>query len=107
MITATWSGGCVPRAPSPAGARSASTGSDMRDVFLLRRQHLVDLLDVVVGQLLHLGVALAVLVLGDLVILLELLEPLHPVAAHIAHGDAGLLGVFVRDLDQLLAAILG
>ena len=28
------------------------------------------------------------------------------VAAHMAHGDARVLGIFVRELDQFLAALL-
>ena len=47
------------------------------------------------------------LVLRDLVVLLGLLERLHAVAAHVAHGDAALLGVFVRELGELVAALRG
>lgn len=46
------------------------------------------------------------IVLGDLVGLLQLLDGVEAVAADVANGDAGGLGVFVRDLDQLLAALL-
>ena len=52
-----------------------------------------------------LGHALVV-VLADLVILLELLEHVQAVAAHMADRDLGGFGIFVRDLDQFLAALL-
>ena len=46
------------------------------------------------------------IVLADLVILFQLLEDVEAVAAHVAHRDARGLGIFVRDLDQFLAALL-
>ena len=39
-------------------------------------------------------------------ILLQLLQHVHAVAAHMADRDAGGLGIFVRDLDEFLAALL-
>ena len=45
-------------------------------------------------------------VLGNRVILEQFLENVETVAAHVAHGDARLLGVFMRDLDEFLAALL-
>ena len=73
----------------------------------LWRKRVVDLLDVIVGGLLHLGAVLLVLVLADDVLLLELLQMLHRVAADVAHGDALLFGVFARDLRQFRAALAG
>ena len=35
----------------------------------------------------------------------SLLEHVHAVAANMAHGDARLLGIFVGDLDEVLAAV--
>ena len=52
-----------------------------------------------------LGLTLVV-VLADLVLLLQLLEEVEAVAAHVAHRDPRGLGVFVRDLDELLAPLL-
>ena len=46
------------------------------------------------------------IVLADLAVLLQLLEQVEAVAADVAHRDARGLGVFVRDLDQFLAALL-
>src|SRR5579862_5793571 len=94
MMIATWLGG-VP--PSPGTARDCGT-SDMQDVFFLRRQGVVDHFDLIVGQLLNFGTALAVLVLGDLVALFQILERFHAVAPDVAHRDAGVLGKLVRKL---------
>src|SRR5262249_11417573 len=76
------------------------------DFLFLRRQHLVDLADRLVGRFLHLLARALALVLADLVLLLELLEHVETVAAHVPHRDPRRLGVFVRDLDQLLAPLL-
>ncbi len=40
------------------------------------------------------------------VILFQLLQHVEAIAAHMAHGDPRRLGIFVRDLDQFLAALL-
>ena len=45
-------------------------------------------------------------VLADRVLLEQLLEHVEAVAAHMAHGDARVLGIFMRDLDHFLAALL-
>src|SRR5262249_3532598 len=79
---------------------------DGEDFFFLGRQQLVDLRDHTVGRLLHVVGETLLIVLGDLVVLLELLDDVEPVAAHMAHGDLGGLGVFVRDLYELLATLL-
>ena len=52
----------------------------------------VDLLDVAVGDLLHLVEALLLVVFGDLVILEQLLQPLVGVAADLADAVAAFLG---------------
>src|SRR3546814_2039461 len=39
-------------------------------------------------------------------LLLVGLEAVHPVAAHVARGDAGLFGILTRQLGQFLAALL-
>ena len=67
----------------------------------------VDPLDVLVGGLLDLVAVLLVLVLADAVLLLELLQMLHRVAADVADGDALLLGVLAGELGEFLAALLG
>src|SRR5690242_10413964 len=82
MMMATCRGGCGPPAVSPAGsvtwfdsgfAEPECCTSDLQDLFFLGGQALVDLLHVLVGQLLGEVVQVAVLVLGDLAVLLHLL----------------------------------
>ena len=46
----------------------------------------------VVGELLHLLLGAALVVVADLAVVDELLEVLHRVAAHVAHRDPALLG---------------
>ena len=74
----------------------------LQDFFLLRPDRLVDLLDVGVGQLLDLVLLVVGFVLGDLVVLLELLDPVVGVAADVAHRDLGVLADVLDDLDQVL-----
>ena len=57
-------------------------------------------LDVLVGELLHLGDGLLLVVLADLVVLEQLLEVVVGVAAHVADGHPALLRVLVRVLHQ-------
>src|SRR5262249_52346859 len=78
----------------------------VQDFFFLVGERLVDLLDRFVGQRLHIFVKLAVLILVYLAVLLALLQGLEAVAAHVASGDPRLLGIFVRDLGELLSPLL-
>ena len=64
-------------------------------------------LDVLVGDLLDLVEPLLLVVLGDLVILEQLLQPVVGVAAHLADAVAALLGQLVDVARQLLAALFG
>ncbi len=73
-------------------------------LFLLQ---LVDLLDVAVGDLLHLVEAFLLVVLGDLVVLQELLQPVVRVAADLADAVAAFFGQLVDVPGQLLAALFG
>ena len=59
-----------------------------------------------VGRLLDLGGQALDLVLADVAVLLLLLQVVDAVAPDVAHGDAGRLGIFMRDLDQFLTALL-
>src|SRR5215468_10415476 len=95
MMMATCAG---VREPAPACSRASGRRSDIHDIFFFGSQRFIDLLDVLVRQVLHLGLALAVLVLGDLVLLLAGLEGLHAVAPDVADRDARLLGITVGDL---------
>src|SRR5262245_30702266 len=107
MMMATWRG----TAKSPictlvsASALDIQWPSHCEDLLLLRGQHPIDLRNHVVGCLLDLlGRALAV-VLADFVILFQLLQHINPVAPHMSDRDLGRLGIFVRDFDQLFAAL--
>src|SRR5690606_9867182 len=80
--------------------------SNLQDLRFLLGQQAVDHRDRVVGQLLHPVVLDARVILADVAVLLRLLGDLHAVAADMAGGDLGLLGILVGDLDQLLAALL-
>ena len=62
--------------------------------------------DAGIGRLLDLAGKPVVIVLADLVILFQLLDHVHGVAADMAHRDARGFGIFVRDLDQFLAPLL-
>lgn len=66
---------------------------------------MIDGADRFVGKLLDLVGTLALIVLADRAVLLRLLQEVHAVAAHMARGDAGVLGIAMRDLDQFLAAL--
>src|SRR5579883_953905 len=101
MMTATWAGG-----GGMGEDRTFSMGSDLKDLLVLLRQHIVDLLDRLVGQMLDVALQLAMLILRDRAALLLLLQEIKPVAAHIAHGDAPLLGIFGGDSGQLPAPLL-
>src|SRR5919109_2883607 len=111
MMMATWRGTvALPAVSAAAPIRTAVEIGwftlNLHDFFFFGGQRLVDLLHVLVGQLLHLVVQNAMLVLGDLAVLLLLLQRFHAVAPDVAHGHTRLLGIFVRDLGQLRAALL-
>src|SRR5690349_8483402 len=71
---------------------SILTTSDGEDFLFLGRKQLVDFGDHAVGRLLHVGGQTLLIVLGNLVILLELLHGIEPVAPNMAHRDLGRLG---------------
>ena len=80
--------------PSPLrerlGARFsiAPRRSNRHDLLFLAGEHLLDVGDGRVGRLLHFAGLPLVVVFADLVVLLELLEKIETVAAHMADGDA-------------------
>src|ERR1700694_5366153 len=85
------------------GSRDTSNGEDF---LFLRRKQLIDLGNHPVGRLLHVTGEAFLIVLGNLVILLELLDGIQSVAANMADRDLGGFGVFMRDFDEFLAAFL-
>ena len=62
--------------------------------------------DVLVGELLDVVLRPVLLVDADLTGVDELLQVVHDVAAHVADGDAALLGEVPDDLHELLAPFL-
>src|SRR5574341_434045 len=88
--------------------RSDKAGSsDLHHFLLLRRDDLLDLLDPVVGLLLHLLEGLLGVVLGDLTVLLRRLDQLLGVAPLVPDGDLELLALPLHLLHDLPAALLG
>src|SRR5277367_3135759 len=95
MMIATCSGPSDRSCPSVAGtAFDIGRSLDGEDFFFLGRKQLVDFRDDPVGRLLHVVGEALLIVLGNLVILLELLHGIEPVATHVTHGDLGGFGIF-------------
>src|SRR5215472_8665245 len=80
--------------------------SDLKDLSILLRQGLVDASDVVVGQMLHFLLQLALLVLRDFGVFLAPPEQFDTVAADIPHRYARLLGIFRRHPRQFAPPLL-
>src|SRR6185503_13170779 len=95
----------LPR-PASRPARSGKLWSELHNFFLFGLRDLFDLPDVLVGQLLDLGLALLALVLGDLLFLFGVFDHVHRIATRRAHRHAGFLGLLADDLRELLAALL-
>ena len=100
------------RAPEPASRAGGDDDEQVRhldreDLLLLGLQEVVDLLDFLVRQLLRFLQAAALVVLGDGLVLVELLDPIVALVAVAADLDARLLGHRMRLLRQVLAPILG
>ena len=97
--------GRKPGGRSPEG--SIGSGIRLPGFPSLFRPAAVDVLDVLVRELLDLVHAPLGVVLGDLGVLLHLLQLLVGVPPHVADGDPALLGHVLGHLDQLLAPLLG
>ena len=70
------------------------------------RKQLVDLGNHAVSGLLHIVGEALLIVLGNLVILFELLDRIEPIATDMAYRNFCRLGIFVRNFYKLLAAFL-
>ena len=95
------------RRPPLQRVRVGNTHSDLHQFLFLLGAHLVDLFDVLVGEVLNVLFGLLLVVLGQLTLLLGLLNVVDCVAADVADGDLGILGVFADLLREILAALLG
>src|SRR5450755_3548277 len=107
MMIATCKGPSARSGPSVAGAAAFDIDQSLNgeDFFFLGRKQLIDFRNRPVGCLLHIGGQTFLIVLGNLVILLKLLDRIEAVAADMPDRDACGFGVFVRDLHKLLAAV--
>src|SRR5271169_5936166 len=76
---------------------------DCQQVRFLGLEDLVDLGNIAVGKLLHVGLRVALVVLRNRVLLEQLLQVLVGVAADVAHGNARIFGLVPHHLDQILA----
>src|SRR2546425_2982335 len=99
MMTATWRGTAP---PSRIFARRSSLTSDLHDLRLFGFDQLFHELQMVVVQFLRILLGVFLVVLGDVLGLLDLVDRLRTGAAH---ADAAFLGELVHDLHQLLAAL--
>src|SRR5688572_30724759 len=107
MMTARWRG---TRAAAMAGSEDMAGRVDPsnRHKFLLfGLDHLIDVLDGGVGDLLDLDLGAADVVFGDLLFLQQFLDLVVGIAADVADGDLGVLALGVDELGQFLAALLG
>lgn len=90
------------RRPPLQRVRVGNTHSDLHQFLFLLGAHLVDLLDVLVGEILNVLFGLLLVVLGQFALLLGLLDVVDCVAADVADGDLGILGVFADLLRETL-----
>src|SRR5450432_4145262 len=99
MIMATCKGPSARSGASVAGAAAFDIGQSLNreDFFFLGRKQLIDLRDRPVGGLLHVIGQTFLIVLGNLVSLLKLLDHIDAVAANVPDRYLGRFGVFVRD----------
>src|SRR5690606_17725485 len=106
MMMARWRG-TVGLAGADMAVMRMADRSDRHQFLFLRLDHLVDVLDRLVGDLLDLVLGAAHVVLGDLLFLQQVLDLLVGVAADVADRDLGVLAFAGHDLGQLTAALLG
>ena len=78
----------------------------LHDLGLFALQEVLDLRDVLVGELLDAILGAPLLVVADVAVLDELLEVVHDVAAHVSDRDPSLFGEVLDDLHELLAPFL-
>src|ERR1700731_1436348 len=109
MMTATCNGPSVRSGSSVAGAAAFDIGQSLdalngEDFLFLGRKQLIDLRNRHIRRLLHIIGQAFLIVLGNLVILLKLLDRIEAITADMPDRYFCRLGVFVRNLHKLLAA---
>src|SRR5690606_41440367 len=80
--------------------------SNLHDLFFFLRERLVDLGDVFVGELLDLLLRAPIVILRHELLLQQVLEIVHDVAAHVADGNARILSLVPNDLRKVAAPFL-
>src|SRR6516164_9124648 len=118
IMMATWRNGSKPESgflvdTAISGIRFSSRimarlspGSDCHYLFFFGSERLIDFAYGLIGRLLHLGGHADMVVLADLSVFFKFLQEIERIATNMANGDARCFGIFVRNLDHLLAAIL-
>src|SRR5580692_12717800 len=104
MMMATCSGSLGRTVVNAGHSGGSGRTLHLHDFLFLAVQRGIDVFYMRVGHFLELVAKLAMLVLADLVILLQFLERVHAIAAHIAHRDARGFGIFMCEFDKLFAA---
>src|SRR5206468_7721574 len=82
------------------------TASDLQNFLFLLGEDLIDLFDMKIGHLLDLLIPVVMLVFGNFVRFLLAFVHVHAISSHVTYGNARLLGIFMRNLGQLLPTLL-
>src|SRR6202790_3445398 len=92
---------------APARRKRPETASNRHDFGFFRHHQPVDFSNVFVGELLDVIACTTLVVLGDFLVLHELLQLLVGVTTQIAHCNLGVFAFALDDLRQLAAALFG
>src|SRR5690606_35473912 len=106
MMTARWRGTGAGAGEDMTVMRMADR-SDRHQFLLLGLDHVIDIIDRLVADILNIVLGMTHVVLGDLLFLQQVVDLLVGVAADVAHGDLGVLALAGDDLAQLAAELLG
>src|SRR2546421_8261744 len=79
---------------------------DLHDLGFFAGRHLVDERDEAIGDLLQLLAATPPFISGNLLLLLQCLDPVHLLAPDVANRDMGVFGVALDEAGVLPAALL-
>src|SRR3546814_7454601 len=81
--------------------------SNRQQFFFLGRRRFIDLGNILISQLLHIGLATLLVIGRDFLVLDQILDRLVGVTPHIADRDLGVLHFALDDLGEVFAALLG
>ena len=91
----------------PKAISSEVTILKFHEFLFLDAASIIDLLDILVGNILKILFSLLLIVFGDLGILLQLLDIVHSITADVADGNLAVFAVLLDLLDQFLTTFLG